>query len=460
MAYLLPLITNLMKDPQSKALIMAPTRELAAQIQEAARSLASGQMGSVLLIGGDPMMKQISNLKRNPRLIIGTPGRFNDHLNRRTLKLHEASFLVLDEVDRMLDMGFSEALKTIMPHLAKERQTFMFSATMAEDIKKLSLTYLKNPQLISVGSTREPVLKIKQETRHTTANEKFPSLLEELGSREGSVIIFVKTKHGADRLAVKLSQQKHPASAIHGDLKQRKRDSVIQDFRKLKTRIMVATDVAARGLDIPHIMHVINYDLPQCPEDYIHRVGRTGRAGMEGFALSFIAPEDNIKWRRIHNLINNKNEPQGDSRSDNPSHKRKKKPRPFDSDKKSRSFGEKKQRAFDSDKKARPFDSEKPRPFDPDRKPRPLGSDKKARPFDSEKPRPFDPDRKSRPFGSEKKARPFDSEKPRPFDSDRKPRPFGSEKKARPFVSAGAIAGKKKPSKNNSWKNQRSAYKG
>ena len=165
-------------------------------------------------------------------------------------------------------------------------------------------------------------------------------------------------------------------------------------------------------------MHVINYDLPQCPEDYIHRVGRTGRAGMEGFALSFIAPEDNIKWRRIHNLINNKNEPQGDSRSDNPSHKRKKKPRPFDSEKKSRSFGsEKKQRAFDSDKK-------------------------------------------SRPFGSEKKARPFDSEKPRPFDSDRKSRPFGSEKKARPFVSAGAIAGKKKPSKGNSWKNQRSAFKG
>lgn len=443
-AYLLPLITNLMKDEKSKALILAPTRELAAQIQEAARSLVGSQLGSVLLIGGDPMMKQISNLKRNPRLIIGTPGRINDHLNRRTLKLHEASFLVLDEVDRMLDMGFSEALKTIMPHLAKERQTFMFSATMAEDIKKLSLTYLKNPQLISVGSTREPVLKIKQETRHTAANEKFPFLLEELGSREGSVIIFVKTKHGADRLAVKLSQQKHPASAIHGDLKQRKRDSVIQDFRKLKTRIMVATDVAARGLDIPHIMHVINYDLPQCPEDYIHRIGRTGRAGMEGFALSFIAPEDNMKWRRIHNLISNKNEPQEDSRTGAPSHKRKKKQRPFDS--------EKKQRSYSSDKKARPFDSE--------RKSRSFSSDKKARPFDSEKPRPFDPDRKSRPFGSDKKARPFDSEKPRPFDSERKSRPFGSDKKARPFVSAGAIAGKKKPSKNNSWKPQRSAYKG
>lgn len=306
LAYLLPLITNMMKDDHSSALILAPTRELAAQIQEAARTLLSQKIGSVLLIGGDSMMKQISNLKRNPRLIIGTPGRINDHLNRRTLKLTEARFLVLDEVDRMLDMGFSEALKKIIPHLAKERQTFMFSATMADDIKKLSLTYLKNPQLISVGSTRAPVLNIKQETRHTAANEKFPFLIKELETREGSVIIFVKTKHGADRLADKLSQQKHPALAIHGDLKQRKRDAVIQDFRRLKTRIMVATDVAARGLDIPHIMHVINYDLPQCPEDYIHRIGRTGRAGMEGFALSFIAPEDQFKWRRIDNLINNK----------------------------------------------------------------------------------------------------------------------------------------------------------
>ncbi|MBL8675923.1 MAG: DEAD/DEAH box helicase, partial [Alphaproteobacteria bacterium] len=257
---------------------------------------------------------------------------------------------------------------------AKQRQTFMFSATMAEDIKKLSLTYLKNPQLITIGSTREPVLKIKQEARHMTANEKFPFLLEELGSREGSIIIFVKTKHGADRLAVKLSQQKHPASAIHGDLKQRKRDSVIQDFRKLKTRIMVATDVAARGLDIPHIMHVINYDLPQCPEDYIHRVGRTGRAGMKGFALSFIAPEDHIKWRRIHNLINNKSEPQEDPRTNCPSHKKKKKLRPIDPEKKSK--------------------------------------------------------------------------------------PFRPNKKVKSFVSTGVIAGKKKSSKSNSWKTQKSAHKG
>jgi len=303
MAYLLPLITNLLKTSQSTALIMAPTRELAAQIQDAARALLGREFGVALLIGGDSMFKQLSALKRHPRLIIGTPGRINDHLARGTLRLHETRFLVLDETDRMLDMGFSEALKKIVQHLPKERQTFMFSATMPPSIKTLSLTYLTNPQHISVGSTTEPVLKIKQETLQTLATDKFPCLLKELNTREGSVIIFVKTKHGAERLAEKLSRQNHDASAIHGDLKQRKREEVIRDFRNMKKRIMVATDIAARGLDIPHIMHVINYDLPQCPEDYIHRIGRTGRAGMEGHALSLISPEDNQKWKRIHNLI-------------------------------------------------------------------------------------------------------------------------------------------------------------
>lgn len=302
-AYLIPLITNLMKDSQSTALILAPTRELAAQIQESARALMGQKLHFALLIGGDSMYKQLSSLKRNPRLIIGTPGRVIDHLKRKSLYLDECRFLVLDEVDRMLDMGFSEPLKKIVSYLPKERQTFMFSATMPESIKKLSMTYLTNPQHISVGLTTDPVLKIKQETRNTASADKFPHLLKELEAREGSVIIFVKTKHGADRLAEKLSHQNHHASAIHGDLKQRKRESVIRDFRNLKKRIMVATDIAARGLDIPHIMHVINYDLPQCPEDYIHRIGRTGRAGMEGFALSFISPEDNHKWRQIHHLM-------------------------------------------------------------------------------------------------------------------------------------------------------------
>ncbi|OJW47936.1 MAG: hypothetical protein BGO67_08685 [Alphaproteobacteria bacterium 41-28] len=303
-AYLVPLITNLLNTPRSTALILAPTRELAAQIQTTARALLGKKIEVALLIGGDSMGKQLSALKRQPRVIIGTPGRITDHLKRRTLRLEETRFLVLDETDRMLDMGFSEALKKIVQHLPKERQTFMFSATMPPTIKTLSLTYLTNPQHISVGSTNEPALKIKQESLKTSNTEKFPCLIKELNEREGSVIIFVKTKHGADRLAEKLSQQNHHAAAIHGDLKQRKREEVLRNFLNLKKRIMVATDIAARGIDIPHIKHVINYDLPQCPEDYIHRIGRTGRAGMEGSALSLISPEDGQKWRRIHQLIN------------------------------------------------------------------------------------------------------------------------------------------------------------
>lgn len=303
LAYLLPLITNLLNSSKSSGLILAPTRELAAQIQDTAKALLGKKVGVVLLIGGESMVRQISDLKRNPRLIIGTPGRINDHIKRKTLKLQEAHFLVLDETDRMLDMGFSEDLNKIIQQLPPVRQTLMFSATMPPSIKTLSLTYLKNPKHISVGSTTEPTIKIKQQTLKTLATDKFPSLLKELTEREGSIIVFVKTKHGAERLAEKLTRQNHHASAIHGDLKQRRRDEVIRDFRNLKKRIMVATDIAARGLDIPHIRHVINYDLPQCPEDYIHRIGRTGRAGMEGHALSLVSPEENQKWKRIHKLI-------------------------------------------------------------------------------------------------------------------------------------------------------------
>jgi ATP-dependent RNA helicase DeaD len=327
MAYLIPLITNLLNAVKSTALIMAPTRELAAQIQDAARKLHGKKLDMVLLIGGDSMGKQLSALRKHPRVIVGTPGRINDHLTRGSLRLNETRFLVLDETDRMLDMGFSDVLKKIVQHLPKERQTFMFSATMPPSIKTLSLTYLTNPQHISVGSTTQPVLKIKQEMLQTSSSEKFPCLLKELNEREGSVIIFVKTKHGADRLAEKLSRENHHATAIHGDLKQRKREEVIRDFRNLTKRIMVATDIAARGLDIPHIKHVINYDLPQCPEDYIHRIGRTGRAGMEGYALSLVSPDENNKWRRIHKLI--------ETGEDDPSlttpekSKKKSKPRPY-----------------------------------------------------------------------------------------------------------------------------------
>jgi len=301
-AYLLPLLTHLLNSSRTSALILAPTRELAAQIQDNARALLGKKVETVLLIGGESMGKQLSALRRHPRLIIGTPGRINDHLTRKTLILNETRFLVLDEIDRMLDMGFSQAIKKIVSYLPPERQTFMFSATLPHSIQQLSYTYLKNPRRIAIGDSTQHVAKIKQETIQTNSTDKFECLVSELNKRDGSVIVFVKTKHGADRLAEKLTRQNHEAAAMHGDLRQGKREEVIRNFRTLKKRIMIATDIAARGLDIPHIRHVINYDPPQCPEDYIHRIGRTGRAGLEGCALSFISPEDYHKWKNIPNL--------------------------------------------------------------------------------------------------------------------------------------------------------------
>lgn len=304
-AYLLPLVKNLIDSAHGTALILAPTRELADQIRVSLQMLLgrSAQSDIALLIGGAPIFRQFTALKKRPRFIIGTPGRINDHLLRGTLVLRETRFLVLDETDRMLDMGFSEDLDKIVKHLPKERQTLMFSATMPPNIIKLSQKYLNNPKHIAIGETTQPAAKIQQKMLQTSSGDKYTNLLRELDEREGSVIIFVKTKISAAHLADKLKRQNHSADAIHGDLKQRRRDEVIRAFRNNKNRIMVATDIAARGLDIPHIKHVINYDLPQCAEDYIHRIGRTGRAGMEGFAISFVSPGENRKWQAIYQMV-------------------------------------------------------------------------------------------------------------------------------------------------------------
>ena len=302
LAYLLPIVTQILKDPQAAALILAPTRELAAQVKDAACKILPRDYGVALLIGGDPMMRQISALKRRPQVIIGTPGRLVDHLKRGTLRLQHTRFLVLDETDRMLDMGFSEDLEFILSHLPQKRQTFMFSATMPAEIERLSRQYLTNAERIAVGAVSAPSIQVTQEMLQVASHEKLDQLMKELDTREGSVIVFVKTKIGADNLSDDLREKGYRADAIHGDLRQRKREQVVYAFRNQKFRILVATDVAARGLDIPHVTHVINFDLPQCPEDYIHRIGRTGRAGAEGCALSLVEPSDVRKWHMIHKL--------------------------------------------------------------------------------------------------------------------------------------------------------------
>ena len=304
-AYSIPLLLKMAQNPKSLAVILTPTRELAVQVEQMLKQILgfTSPLKTVLLIGGASMSKQMSELRRRPRLIVGTPGRINDHLERRSLALDETRFLVIDEADRMLDMGFGVQLDRIAGYLPKERQTLMFSATLPPNIEKLTKKYLQNPERVSIGTSVQAAPKIKQEVIHTKSSSKFSQLQDQLNQREGSIIIFVKTRRGAERLSRELQEHGHNTDAIHGDLQQRKRDRVILGFRNRRSRILVATDVAARGLDIPHVMHVINYDLPQAPEDYIHRIGRTARAGAEGNAVCFVGQEDGAKWRAIVRLM-------------------------------------------------------------------------------------------------------------------------------------------------------------
>ncbi len=305
-AFGIPLIAHLLKNPEAGALVMTPTRELATQVMGLLEQLLGANSGirTALLIGGESMPKQLRQLSARPRLIVGTPGRINDPLARRSVKFTTTDFLVLDETDRMLDMGFGVQIDKILAHMPAKRQTLLFSATLPANIVKLSGKYLTDPVRVSVGDTHLPIERIKQENIILKEDDKYGQLLVQLQQREGSIIVFVKTKYGTERMAKKLCAINHSADAIHGDLRQNQRDKAIASFRSKSTRIMIATDIAARGLDIPHIEHVINYDMPQCPEDYIHRIGRTARNGAEGQAVNLITSQDNKKWKAIQRLLN------------------------------------------------------------------------------------------------------------------------------------------------------------
>ncbi len=305
LAFTIPMLNKLLKDKQAMALIICPTRELATQVMETVLKLNIREIGigNALLIGGESMQKQLRQLKKGARIIVGTPGRINDHIERKSLNLSRVNYLVLDETDRMLDMGFTPQIEIILKFIPKDHQTLLFSATLPENILKISQKYLNNPERVSVGSLSTPIEKIKQETFQITADKKYHELINQLVERSGSILVFVKTKHGADKIVKRLKYDGHKADAIHGNLRQSKRDRVIRGFRNGNSRILIATDVAARGLDIPVIKHVINYDLPQVPEDYIHRIGRTGRAGKDGSALTFLTNNDRSMWRSIQKLI-------------------------------------------------------------------------------------------------------------------------------------------------------------
>ena len=303
-AFLLPILTRMETDPDAgDALVLAPTRELAQQIFEALKLLKSGdkEFKSALVIGGDNIQKQFADLRKKPRFIIATPGRVIDHMGRKSINLKNVRFWVLDETDRMLDMGFIQDMRRIGSALPEPRQTLMFSATMPKEITDLAAQFLKDPVRIKIGSVTSTIDLVSQEIICLGVREKLTQLVHELNTRQGSVLIFVKTKHGAERLAKQLKMYGVKVNALHGDLRQNRRKQVLDAFRDESIRVMIATDVAARGIDVPHIAHVINYDLPQCPEDYIHRIGRTGRAGSVGCAVSFIAGDED-KWRDISDV--------------------------------------------------------------------------------------------------------------------------------------------------------------
>ena len=307
-SYVLPIVENLRNNVNSKFLILTPTRELAEQVYNVVKIfLGYGKpFKAINLIGGKGIYSQINQLKRNPQIIIGTPGRINDHLERKSLNLKNCSLVVLDEMDRMLDMGFGYQVDMILKFIDKRRQMILLSATLPPQILKISTKYLSDPSRISIKNNEVLETNIKQRIINTIPNEKIKVLVEQIEEREGSILIFVKTKIGADKVVKKLKAKSIKANALHGGMRQNKRSKIMQNFRDEKFRILVATDIASRGLDVPHIEHIINYDMPQASEDFIHRIGRTARAGSVGEAVSFLTPKDSRIWKSIERLLDKK----------------------------------------------------------------------------------------------------------------------------------------------------------
>ena len=304
-AFCIPAAIQLLRNPGKTALVLAPTRELALQIEVFWRTLTQymPELRVSCLIGGAAFGAQTRSLSRRPRLIIATPGRLLDHLERRTLSLASAGFLVLDEADRMLDMGFAPQLTRILRVLPKARQTLLFSATWDSSLDQLARNYLQKPSRITVGTASRAASTVNQALISTTGARKNETLLDELNQRQGSVLVFARTQHRTDRLARYLNSYGLEVGRIHGGRSQGQRNSALTAFREGNVRILVATDIAARGIDVADIAHVINYDLPQAPQDYIHRIGRTGRAGAQGTALSLLTPEDRVQWAEISRLL-------------------------------------------------------------------------------------------------------------------------------------------------------------
>ena len=306
-AFGIPIIQGLSeRGKQVEALIMSPTRELAVQVAEEISNIGKTKHVRVLPVyGGQPIERQIKSLKRGVQIVIGTPGRLLDHIRRGTIHLDHVRYLVLDEADEMLDMGFIDDMEEIMKNIPAERQTMLFSATMPLPILSLTKKYMRAPKLVRVSKEELTVPLIEQcyfETRDKV--EGLSRLLD--AEIDGRLIIFCRTKKGVDNLASALQSRGYSAEGLHGDLSQNQRDRVMKKFRDGSLDILIATDVAARGLDIDNVNFVINYDIPQDPESYVHRIGRTGRAGNTGVAMTFITPREFRQLKLIERVAKTK----------------------------------------------------------------------------------------------------------------------------------------------------------
>src|SRR5918997_3184003 len=307
-AFLLPTMQRMSEAPRPgvRVLVLAPTRELVSQIHESYKQLApKGAPKCAAVIGGASMSNQTEALRRGAGVVVATPGRLLDHVERRTVDLSYVEVLVLDEADRMLDMGFLPAIRRILAELPEKRQTLLFSATMSREIEELARRTMKEPQMVEVNVRGRAAVSVEQ-TAYPCALESKTALLLDLLEQERDnfdrVLVFTRTRRGAERLSHILLARDHKVNRIHADRTQPQREAALRGFKDGQTRVLVATDIAARGIDVDSISHVINYDVPETPEDYVHRIGRTGRAGNPGRAITLVTPVEELSMRAIERL--------------------------------------------------------------------------------------------------------------------------------------------------------------
>lgn len=304
-AFGIPILNSLNKGKKTQALVLCPTRELAVQVSKELSFLGRKLGIRVLSVyGGQPIEKQISVLKNAPEIVVATPGRLLDHMKRRTISLANLNFVVIDEADEMLDMGFFPDIERILNSCPPDRQTLLFSATLNFEVKKLGQKFMQDPKIVTVSRQEITVPMIEQSYYKVMPNLKVESIAWLMNNKNPAIsLIFCKTKKGVDELASKLKALGYETDSLHGDMSQRERDTVMYRFRNKKTKVLIATDIAARGLDISHVTHVFNYDIPEDCESYVHRIGRTGRAGKTGTAITLVEPNQISHLRAIERFI-------------------------------------------------------------------------------------------------------------------------------------------------------------